>query len=139
MNAIDLAIHLGRGEYDWIPEAMEMLNKQYDRIKELEAWQKHDIELAEAIGFDRAHKLQADRIAELEKDNEAFVKIASDEHKIAVEQEQRVLELEKSAEPVAWMDKRTNKCVVFINTPPSDNWIPLYTTPQQQLIKEKNT
>ena len=38
---------------------------------------------------------QADRIAELEKDNEAFVKIASDEHKIAVEQEQRVLELEK--------------------------------------------
>ena len=67
MNAIDLAIHLGRGEYDWIPEAMEMLNKQYDRIKELEAWQKHDIELAEAIGFDRAHKLQADRIAELEK------------------------------------------------------------------------
>jgi hypothetical protein len=32
-------------------------------------------------------------------------------------------------EPVAWMDKRTNKCVVFINTPPSDDWIPLYTHP----------
>ena len=32
-------------------------------------------------------------------------------------------------EPVAWMDKRTSKCVVFINTPPSDDWIPLYTHP----------
>jgi hypothetical protein len=32
--------------------------------------------------------------------------------------------------PVAWMDKRTNKCVVFINTPPSDDWIPLYTSPR---------
>jgi hypothetical protein len=32
-------------------------------------------------------------------------------------------------EPVAWMDKRTSKCVVFINTPPSNDWIPLYTHP----------
>ena len=35
-------------------------------------------------------------------------------------------------EPVAWMDKRTNKCVVFINTPPSDDWIPLYTHPVKE-------
>ena len=41
-------------------------------------------------------------------------------------------------EPVAWMDKRTNKCVVFINTPPSDNWIPLYTTPQKYCPSENN-
>jgi hypothetical protein len=34
-------------------------------------------------------------------------------------------------EPVAWIDKRTNKCVVFINTPPSDDWIPLYTHPSK--------
>ena len=34
-------------------------------------------------------------------------------------------------EPVAWLDKRTNKCVVFINTPPSDDWIPLYTHPAE--------
>jgi hypothetical protein len=34
-------------------------------------------------------------------------------------------------EPVAWMDKRTSKCVVFINTPPSDDWIPLYTHPSE--------
>lgn len=34
--------------------------------------------------------------------------------------------------PVAWMDKRTNKCVVFINTPPSDDWIPLYTHPAKE-------
>lgn len=34
-------------------------------------------------------------------------------------------------EPVAWMDKRTSKCVVFINTPPSDDWIPLYTHSDQ--------
>jgi hypothetical protein len=46
------------------------------------------------------------------------------------EQADRIAELEKQSEPVAWMDKRTNKCVVFINTPPSDDWIPLYTTPQ---------
>jgi hypothetical protein len=37
--------------------------------------------------------------------------------------------LDMNNEPVAWMDKRTNKCVVFINTPPSDDWIPLYTHP----------
>ena len=35
-------------------------------------------------------------------------------------------------EPVAWMDKRTNKCVVFINTPPSNDWIPLYTHPAKE-------
>jgi hypothetical protein len=34
-------------------------------------------------------------------------------------------------EPVAWLDKRTNKCVVFINTPPSDDWIPLYPHPSE--------
>jgi len=34
--------------------------------------------------------------------------------------------------PVAWMDKRTSKCVVFINTPPSDDWIPLYTHPADE-------
>ena len=34
-------------------------------------------------------------------------------------------------EPVAWLDKRTNKCVVFINTPPSNDWIPLYTHPSE--------
>ena len=37
-------------------------------------------------------------------------------------------------EPVAWMDKRTNKCVVFINTPPSDDWIPLYTHPAEHYL-----
>jgi hypothetical protein len=36
-----------------------------------------------------------------------------------------------SSEPVAWLNKRTNKCVVFINTPPSDDWIPLYTHPSE--------
>ena len=41
-------------------------------------------------------------------------------------------------EPVAWMDKRTNKCVVFINTPPSDDWIPLYTHPAKTLTDEEN-
>jgi len=40
-------------------------------------------------------------------------------------------------EPVAWMDKRTNKCVVFINTPPSDDWIPLYTHPAKTLTDEE--
>ena len=40
-------------------------------------------------------------------------------------------------EPVAWMDKRTNKCVVFINTPPSDDWIPLYTHPVKELTDEE--
>jgi hypothetical protein len=39
-------------------------------------------------------------------------------------------------EPVAWMDKRTNKCVVFINTPPSDDWIPLYTHPVKELDEQ---
>ena len=34
-------------------------------------------------------------------------------------------------EPVAWLDKRTNKCVVFINTPPSNDWIPLYPHPSE--------
>jgi hypothetical protein len=41
--------------------------------------------------------------------------------------------MDTTNEPVAWMDKRTNKCVVFINTPPSDDWIPLYTHP----VKDK--
>ena len=41
-------------------------------------------------------------------------------------------------EPVAWMDKRTNKCVVFINTPPSDDWIPLYTHPTNLTDEEIN-
>ena len=40
-------------------------------------------------------------------------------------------------EPVAWMDKRTSKCVVFINTPPSDDWIPLYTHPAKTLTDEE--
>jgi hypothetical protein len=40
-------------------------------------------------------------------------------------------------EPVAWMDKRTSKCVVFINTPPSDDWIPLYTHPVKELTDEE--
>ncbi len=40
-------------------------------------------------------------------------------------------------EPVAWMDKRTNKCVVFINTPPSDDWIQLYTHPAKTLTNEE--
>jgi len=39
-------------------------------------------------------------------------------------------------EPVAWLDKRTNKCVVFINTPPSDDWIPLYTHPAELTDEE---
>lgn len=38
--------------------------------------------------------------------------------------------MDTTNKPVAWMDKRTNKCVVFINTPPSDDWIPLYTSPR---------
>ena len=40
-------------------------------------------------------------------------------------------------EPVAWIDKRTNKCVVFINTPPSNDWIPLYTHPVKELTDEE--
>ena len=40
-------------------------------------------------------------------------------------------------EQVEWMDKRTNKCVVFINTPPSDDWIPLYTHPVKELTDEE--
>ena len=40
-------------------------------------------------------------------------------------------------EPVAWMDKRTSKCVVFINTPPSDDWIPLYTHPAKTLTDDE--
>ena len=40
-------------------------------------------------------------------------------------------------EPVAWMDKRTSKCVVFINTPPSEDWIPLYTHPAKTLTDEE--
>ena len=40
-------------------------------------------------------------------------------------------------EPVAWMDKRTSKCVVFINTPPSNDWIPLYTHPAKTLTDEE--
>jgi hypothetical protein len=41
------------------------------------------------------------------------------------------------SEPVAWMDKRTSKCVVFINTPPSNDWIPLYTHPAKTLTDEE--
>ena len=74
---------------------------------------------------------QANLIAELEKAVKDALEIGIAEGFVKAHKQ--------SAEPVAWMDKRTNKCVVFINTPPSDNWIPLYTTPQQQLIKEKNT
>ena len=39
-------------------------------------------------------------------------------------------------EPVAWMNIRTSKCVVFINTPPSDDWIPLYTHPAKTLTDD---
>jgi hypothetical protein len=44
--------------------------------------------------------------------------------------------MDTTNEPVAWMDKRTNKCVVFINTPPSDDWIPLYTHPAELTDEE---
>jgi hypothetical protein len=44
---------------------------------------------------------------------------------------------EMNNEPVAWMDIRTSKCVVFINTPPSDDWIPLYTHPAKTLTDEE--
>ena len=45
--------------------------------------------------------------------------------------------MDTTNEPVAWLDKRTNKCVVFINTPPSDDWIPLYTHPAKTLTDEE--
>jgi hypothetical protein len=44
--------------------------------------------------------------------------------------------MDTTNEPVAWMDKRTNKCVVFINTPPSDDWIPLYAHPAELTDEE---
>ena len=49
----------------------------------------------------------------------------------------KALEAMRNNEPVAWMDKRTNKCVVFINTQPSDDWIPLYTHPVKELTDEE--
>ena len=73
----------------------------------------------------------ADRIAELEK-----------KHTTLQTQFDNLYELANSGndmntEPVAWMDKRTNKCVVFINTPPSDDWIPLYAHPVKELTDEE--
>jgi hypothetical protein len=44
--------------------------------------------------------------------------------------------MDTTNKPRAWMDKRTNKCVVFINTPPSDDWIPLYTHPAELTDEE---
>jgi hypothetical protein len=35
-SSLDIADHLGRGEYDWCPEAETRLKEQHDRIKELE-------------------------------------------------------------------------------------------------------
>ena len=53
------------------------------------------------------------------------------------EQADRIAELEKQGEPVAWMNIRTSKCVVFINTPPSNDWIPLYTSPQTKPLSDE--
>jgi hypothetical protein len=49
----------------------------------------------------------------------------------------KALETMRNNEPVAWMDKRTSKCVVFINTPPSNDWTPLYTHPAKTLTDEE--
>jgi hypothetical protein len=35
-DALNIADHLSRGQYDWCPEAEWVLRKQYHRIKELE-------------------------------------------------------------------------------------------------------
>jgi hypothetical protein len=35
-SSLDIADHLGRGEYDWCPEAETRLKEQHNRIKELE-------------------------------------------------------------------------------------------------------
>jgi hypothetical protein len=35
-SSLDIADHLGRGEYDWCPEAETRLKEQHDRIKKLE-------------------------------------------------------------------------------------------------------
>lgn len=53
------------------------------------------------------------------------------------QQAERLAELEKKSQPVAWMNIRTSKCVVFINTPPSNDWIPLYTTPQTKPLSDE--
>ena len=53
------------------------------------------------------------------------------------QQADRIAELEKQGEPVAWMNIRTSKCVVFINTPPSNDWIPLYTSPQTKPLSDE--
>jgi hypothetical protein len=45
-DALNIADHLSRGQYDWCPEAEWVLRKQYHRIKELEAKTLTDVEIS---------------------------------------------------------------------------------------------
>lgn len=86
---------------------------------------------------------QQERIFQLERLADCYVGYDCREMRYIQEIENKnaeieALKYEKSSgvydpEPVAWMDKRTSKCVVFINTPPSDDWIPLYTHPAETI------
>jgi hypothetical protein len=48
-DALNIADHLSRGQYDWCPEAEWVLRKQYDRIKELETNTLTDEEIEEVF------------------------------------------------------------------------------------------
>ena len=99
-----------------------------ERLEDLQVEYTDDLVHEKCVNMLRQ---QADRIAELEKNFDA---LNAKHTKLVIQQ---------SAKPVAWMDKRTNKCVVFINTPPSDDWIPLYTHPadltDEELVILMNT
>ena len=103
-DALNIADHLSRGQYDWCPEAEWVLREQHDKLR----LQQTEIEVL---------KLQL--------------------HTTLTNRDLRTYDgkLDIANEPVAWIDKRTSKCVVFINTPPSDNWIPLYTQPAKELTE----
>jgi hypothetical protein len=59
-SSLDIADHLGRGEYDWCPEAETRLKEQHDRIKELEKLVNQRFDDGKRLGIieteDRFHK-----------------------------------------------------------------------------------
>ena len=149
MNAYEIADELdGRLDH----KAANMLRQQADRIAELE---KEADRLSNHA--DELRKVHADRIAELEKELKR-TKFAWNLAENEIENKDRrikdltiklntkaikVAELEKSAEPVAWIKKDTliflgnyefGSITVQVQKQKDDEFdIPLYTTPQ---IKE---
>ena len=143
-------------------QQQEKLNKyelrheeQRKRIDELEAYQKHDVELAEAIGWDKGY--EAGRQLGMKQERALWELAAStqeimDTHPVKEQSTNERIEMlkemvEKSANPVGWVGYQEGHLVSFLKTQeqvnsfltatdPTGKVEPVYTHPVKELTRE---